>query len=218
MKKLVILAALVACKKDAPPPNEPSNEEGSDEVTCDTVAQNPVIADDPATRSKFLEYCKAHPEEATPALLACFQDATSKAGLEACEDGTEVEEAEPERSEAELGLDALKKSLKAYLADNAGFPERDEPLTPATPCCANGRDDRKCQTDASDWLGVWADLDFAIEEPTFFQYAYTGTADSFTAIAVGDLDCDDAMMTYTLTAELNDGAPTWKLTKPEKME
>ncbi len=213
-----MVAVLAACKKDAPPPNEPSNEQPSDALTCESVAENPVIAENPANRTKFVEYCNAHPDEATPELLACFQAARSKGDLEACEDGTEVDEPATERSEAELQLDALKKLLKAYLADNAGFPEADEPLTPSTPCCDSGRSDRKCEADPSGWLGVWADLGFVIDEPHYFQYAYVGDQDSFTATAVGDLDCDAAAVTYTLTAEFNDGAPTWALTKPERMD
>src|SRR6185503_19425046 len=125
--------------------------------------------------------CNAHPEEATPALLRCFDAAKSKNDLEQCEDNTEPEE--PAHSdEAADNLNALKKLLKAQFADYASFVPGDAPLTPDAPCCEDDRSDRRCNVDESQWLGVWADLGFSIDEPHFYQYAYSGTEDAFTAI------------------------------------
>lgn len=218
MKRGALLLVLAACKKDAPPAEEPSNDQPVADLTCESVAENPLIAEDPAMRDKFLDYCHANPDFATPAMLRCIADATSRGDLDLCEDGPEVPAGEPMRSEAELALDAIKQGAKAWFAKAGVFLEADHPLTPATPCCQSGRDDRAC-FDPDAWKGgVWFDYEFAIDEPHFYQYSYVGTETEFTAIAVGDLDCDDTFATYTLVGRANDGAPVYELTRPEKAE
>ncbi|HEY5937554.1 MAG TPA: hypothetical protein VIU61_23065, partial [Kofleriaceae bacterium] len=58
----------------------------------------------------------------------------------------------------------------------------------------------KCAVVAADWTtAAWQALDFQMDEPFFFQYAYVTGAPA-TATAVGDIDCDTTTVTYTLTA------------------
>ena len=54
--------------------------------------------------------------------------------------------------------------------------------------------------DAAAWQNpTWQALDFSIDEPHMFRYAYESDGKTFTAKAVGDLDCDGTEVTYTLT-------------------
>jgi hypothetical protein len=61
---------------------------------------------------------------------------------------------------------------------------------------------------------AWSKLDFQIDEPSLFVYTYTGAAQSFTATAAGDLDCDTIEITYTLTGTAVNGNPAVVLTEP----
>jgi type IV pilus assembly protein PilA len=128
------------------------------------------------------------------------------------------------RSEAEVNLDAIKKGLKAGLADRSGFVTESADYTPDAACCDSGRDDRKCAPDPTLWNGVaaWDQLGFTVDEPHYFQYEYNGAAldpaQEVTANAQGDLDCDETTVTYLLTANYNNGNPTYELTKPARAD
>jgi type IV pilus assembly protein PilA len=128
------------------------------------------------------------------------------------------------RSEAEVNLDAIKKGLKAGLAERSGFVTTSAAQTPTDPCCASDRSDRKCNPDPSLWNGeeTWDALGFTIDEPHYFQYTYTGAdydpSQEVTAEAEGDLDCDEVTMVYTLTANYNEGNPMYDLVKPARSE
>jgi type IV pilus assembly protein PilA len=128
------------------------------------------------------------------------------------------------RSEAEVNLDAIKKGLKGGLADRSGFPNETAALTPADGCCDSGRADRKCEPDPALWNGdaAWDAIGFTVDEPHYFQYNYTGADmapdQEVTAQAIGDLDCDTNLVTYTLRANYNNGNPTYNVTKPARAD
>lgn len=123
------------------------------------------------------------------------------------------------RSEAELNLGAIEKAAKVLVIENAAFPVGEVGLTPAQSCCELGARDRKCPADPSRWSDpIWAALDFMPYEPHYFQYAYRGTATGFVATAVGDLDCDGNMATYTLEGTMVDGVPQFNLTPPTRAD
>jgi prepilin-type N-terminal cleavage/methylation domain-containing protein len=128
------------------------------------------------------------------------------------------------RSEAEVNLNAITKGAKAYYVENAGYPsgEGAGELVPETECCE--ADNRKCPPDADQWKGdadaptVWDNLDFTVDEPSFFQYSYESDDDGFTAKAVGDLDCDGTAIEYTMVGDENNGNPLYTLTKPARAD
>jgi type IV pilus assembly protein PilA len=124
------------------------------------------------------------------------------------------------RNEAELNLDAIKKSLKGEWPVRQGFYVGDTGTAPDGDCCDSGRPDRKCEIDVSIWQSSnWRALEFSINEPSYFNYDYTGVDDSFTATAVGDLDCDDVPVTFTLSgAKVPSGEGTFTLTKPTTVD
>jgi hypothetical protein len=107
-------------------------------------------------------------------------------------------------SEAELNLDAIYKGMKMYVAENGKLPAS-APLTPAEPCCE--QPGHRCQPDYAQWSTPgWEDIDFEIDTPSSYQYAYTVDGDTVVMNAVGDLDCDGESSTYTLTAHLVGGS------------
>jgi hypothetical protein len=71
-----------------------------------------------------------------------------------------------------------------------------------------------CKPDPAVWIGPWQELDFSIDEPHRFRYSYDGTAESFTARAIGDLDCDGAGVEITATGSVKDGAPIVQISDP----
>jgi len=123
------------------------------------------------------------------------------------------------RSEAEFHLNAIEKASKVLVVETAGFVVGSAPLTPDEGCCRTGSPQMgKCPAEPGAWTGVWEELGFSIDESHLFQYSYDGTTDHFVARAVGDLDCDSTMITYTLEGTMTDGNPRFELTKPSAMD
>lgn len=122
------------------------------------------------------------------------------------------------RSEAELQLAKIKTNAKASFNIDASYPVTSAALTPAQDCCTQNADGQKrCAVAAADWaVAGWQGLGFQIDDPFFFQYEYSGDASgtTYTAMAVGDLDCDTTAITYTLTGSVTNGNPTATLSKP----
>ncbi len=122
------------------------------------------------------------------------------------------------RSEAEINLNAINKAADAEYAETAQYPVGTVGLTPSTSCCEQAG--KKCQVVASDWNGVpvWDALGFEMTQPSFFQYSYTSDGKTFSAAAVGDLDCDGQTVTYSLEGAAPNGSPTSTLTKPRRAD
>jgi prepilin-type N-terminal cleavage/methylation domain-containing protein len=124
------------------------------------------------------------------------------------------------RSEAELNLDAIKKSNKTTFVEKASYVVQTAAATPMATCCAAGGV-TKCPANAAAWNGVaaWDELDFEITEDHYFVYSYNGTTGTdYTAIAAGDLDCDTQMVSYTLTGSSANGSPSTSLNKPARAD
>jgi type IV pilus assembly protein PilA len=87
------------------------------------------------------------------------------------------------------------------------FPES-EPITPAASCCANAG--YKCPPSIAQWTSFgWAALRFSMDDPHYYRYEYVstgvasaGAGSTFTARALGDLDCDGVMSTFEMTGHL----------------
>ncbi len=125
--------------------------------------------------------------------------------------------AKSKTGEAQLSLDLIKKSNKAQWAETTGFIVATGALAPssgdADGCCGN--DNRKCTFLAADWDDEWAKVDFKVDQDGYYTYDYAGAAESLTANANGDLDCNDTPGVYTLEGAIDgDGGPLWTITKP----
>jgi|MudIll2142460700_1097286.scaffolds.fasta_scaffold03559_3 hypothetical protein len=118
------------------------------------------------------------------------------------------------RSEAELHLLRLSKSAKLAAVEIGRFPIVQTALVPATECCAQPK--HICQPDPQQWAASpWIELEFTVDEPHRFRYSYQSDGKTFTARAVGDLDCDTTTITYTLTGTIEaNGNVSTLLEKP----
>lgn len=120
--------------------------------------------------------------------------------------------------EAQIQLRKIGKAATVAYVENAKFPTEAAPLTPEVECCTqNFEAHHKCGPTPSSWLTpAWQALDFEMSTPHFFRYSYTPSADgtSFIATAVGDLDCDNVQITYTLRGSVRDGAPYTEIIEP----
>jgi prepilin-type N-terminal cleavage/methylation domain-containing protein len=121
-------------------------------------------------------------------------------------------------SEALLQLDKIGKRALIEYNTHATFPAVAAGTTPQQGCCAqNVGSKRKCAVVPTDWdTPEWRALDFAMDKPFYYQYAYAPAADgaTFTATAVGDRDCDGTTVTFTLAGDTVNGVPRTVLTEP----
>ena len=104
------------------------------------------------------------------------------------------------KTEAALQLNKIGKNNKVYFTTNADYAPSAAAAKPGSDggaCAATGGKfaiDSTWPTDSG-----WAALDFQVDEPNLFTYHYTRTSTaSAQATAVGDLDCDGTLITYSL--------------------
>jgi hypothetical protein len=121
-------------------------------------------------------------------------------------------------SEARLMLNKIGKSAKVAFMQNDKYPIGKAGPTPATWCCEGP--EHKCQPDPAQWqTGVWKELEFQMDEPHLFRYSYESTdGKTFTAMAIGDLDCDKNESTYKavgVTEPMSGGGSFAKVTIDE---
>lgn len=98
------------------------------------------------------------------------------------------------KTEASLQLNKIAKNSKVAYNTYASFVQGTATTLPATMTACKG-------TVTTAWAAdtVWAALDFQIDENNLFQYDYASTSTTAAAAhAVGDLDCDTTMITYSL--------------------
>ncbi len=126
------------------------------------------------------------------------------------------------KSEATLQLDKIGKNAKRTYGETGSFPIGSAGPTPGKPgtggCCGgtgtSGKNLNHCAANPAAWTGVWKDLEFEIDEDSLFYYGYNGAAQSFTATATGDLDCDGLEITYTMNGTSVNGNPTAIVSQP----
>ena len=122
------------------------------------------------------------------------------------------------KTEASLQLNKIGKNSKRVYAETGSYVAGTGVSLPAPvsggSCC--GGPNNHCPAAASAFVAdtTWTALDFQIDEPTLFTYKYVGVAQSFTATAVGDLDCDTTNITYELVGTADKGNPAVTLTEP----
>ena len=114
------------------------------------------------------------------------------------------------KTEASLQLNKIGKNSKVFyntsstfVTDSAAAPK------PTLSSTCKGAVETGWSSDPA-----WSKLDFQIDEPNLFAYNYTGGAQSASATAVGDLDCDGTSITYTLNLTATSGNPGASITEP----
>jgi prepilin-type N-terminal cleavage/methylation domain-containing protein len=118
------------------------------------------------------------------------------------------------KTEAALQLNKIGKNDKVYFSTNAYFVSLSGAAMPSGTACSGANGKFPVVTGGGWTVGAWPLLDFEIDEPNLFSYVYTGGTSVFTAFAVGDLDCDTTMITYSLTGTSVSGNPAVSLSEP----
>ena len=86
---------------------------------------------------------------------------------------------------------------------------------PSAGCCAGtgGAGTEKCDPSLDNWDGAaavsptWQAINFKVADPHYYAYALTtdntAGAENFTAIAIGNLDCDSSLSTFSLYGQVD---------------
>jgi prepilin-type N-terminal cleavage/methylation domain-containing protein len=125
------------------------------------------------------------------------------------------------KTEAALQLDKIGKNSKRAYSETSSFvvgTATEYPIKATTGCCkGGGTDANHCKAVPASFAAdsTWKALDFQIDEDSLFVYGYSSTdGKTFTATAIGDLDCDTTEITYTLAGKSDNGNPAVQLTEP----
>ena len=120
-------------------------------------------------------------------------------------------------SEASLNLNKIAKATKVYWGEHSAFPPNSTAVLPgAEGAACTGPNNHFDIQGTTVWAAdsAWAALDFSIDEPGLFTYAFSSSGTLATATAVGDLDCDAKMGTWTLGITNDQGNIQTHLDKP----
>jgi len=127
---------------------------------------------------------------------------------------------ESKNAVAKQFIKKMSKGAQAYFLDDSGsraslrsasksFPLKSTALTPpAGSCC--GSPDNKCAPNPDRWTDpTWVALNFSINEPHHYSYQYIASDDgmSYTARAIGDLDCDGVYGTFEIYGGVKKDVP-----------
>jgi prepilin-type N-terminal cleavage/methylation domain-containing protein len=124
------------------------------------------------------------------------------------------------KSEADIALNRIGKSGKAYFVERSAYPTvAAGPLPDADSCNDANKMFAVPVNPSALWTGGFAELEFIMEEPHRFDFTFTpGATDQFyTVVAHADLDCDSASgggaTTVTLSANTVGGQPAYTMAK-----
>jgi prepilin-type N-terminal cleavage/methylation domain-containing protein len=132
-------------------------------------------------------------------------------------------------TEASLNLNKIGKAAKRVKGEIGTYPgESSATLLPASSgsCCGGsggtGAVNNKCTPTPDAFTtagGAFAHLEFSVDEPSIYSYSYTPSAatgtTAFTALAVGDADCDTKLATFQmLGTTTNAGNPSTNIVPP----
>ncbi len=136
-------------------------------------------------------------------------------------------------TEASIQLNNIGKNLKRAFADVSSFPTTAGAALPAAvtdgSCCGGSGGtaatpgttvNNKCQAvpDAFGSDAGWQELEYRLAEPSQYIYEYVPTdGQDVIAYAIGDLDCDKTLSTFTLQAKgVSQGIPQINIIPPPK--
>jgi prepilin-type N-terminal cleavage/methylation domain-containing protein len=103
------------------------------------------------------------------------------------------------KTEASLQLDNMEKKVKTFHIEKSRLPAT-AVLTPGSAACASstGKIPKLPQSSWDANVG-WREMQFHVDEDTLFQYNWsTSSTTAGLGTAIGDLDCDGTIVTYSL--------------------
>jgi type IV pilus assembly protein PilA len=114
-------------------------------------------------------------------------------------------------TEASLNLNKIAKAAKRVKGEIGSYAGEDGALLPtgATSCCGGkggtkaapgSTVNNKCSADPDSFIDGkgWQHLEYALDEASIYNYSYKGGTTTFTALAIGDADCDGTSATYQM--------------------
>lgn len=169
-------------------------------------------------KEQFLKLCRDGDKMKKDPVFKCVLDASGDTAVDDCMAKAFGDYAKSaKRSEAQLNLNKLSKNVKVHHTVEGSFPIGKVGPTPAESCCkAEGG---KCTT--TEWATneMWQKLEFSVDEPHQYRYAYESDGKTVTALAIGDLDCDEEAATWTLQMSVGaDGVATSEIKPPPSGE
>jgi len=76
--------------------------------------------------------------------------------------------------------------------------------TPALRCCVTGGAGGRCVPESAQWQDpTWTGVHFSMDDPYYYQYELTSSTNEFTARAIGDLDCDGVMSSFSMIGRVD---------------
>lgn len=171
-------------------------------------------------KDAMLNQCRAglekHPESAK--MIDCVLAVSgepSKEDMQRCMDPEDRHTPEAAKKLKKLAATAIEAHAKT-----GSYPVGKVPLSPAKECCFGDpsavKTVGKCSVDTAVWQDpTWKALAFSIDEPSTYRYSYESDGKTFTALAVGDADCDEKLATFKMVGTA-DGKT--ELTPPAKGE
>ncbi len=100
-------------------------------------------------------------------------------------------------TEARQFVRKMHDGARAHYAETGKLPAAVGPTPPLGSCCKGSGD--KCFPNAKLWdHPTWIALQFSVDDPHFYSYAFITDGDSFTVQAMGDLDCDGIYSTFEM--------------------
>ena len=119
------------------------------------------------------------------------------------------------RSEADIALNRIGKSAKAFFVEKSAYPTASVGPLPDDDSCNDAN--KMFAVAPAIWTDGFADLEFVMEEPHRFSYEYIagGTDQTYQVVASADLDCDGdpVKSTVTLDGATVAGQPSFTLTR-----
>lgn len=120
--------------------------------------------------------------------------------------------------EARAVLGTLVARLETLAAAGAAWPTAAAgPTPPAGACCQAAS--RKCAPDPTQWdHATWKALAMTLDDPHRYVFAYEPTPSGAALRAIGDLDCDGTLATFTaeLTRVGNTVTVRWSSQQPSE--
>jgi prepilin-type N-terminal cleavage/methylation domain-containing protein len=118
-------------------------------------------------------------------------------------------------AEARIQIEKLYNAARVYWLEPHGASGSILPLPPqfpasraATPgvrCCVlGGGPGGRCAPDSTEWQDpTWVGLNFSMDDPHYYQYEFVSSGAEFTARAVGDLDCDGDLSSFSMVGRVD---------------
>ena len=123
--------------------------------------------------------------------------------------------AKSKTTEARQHLEKIYNGARVYFLDQNSTEGQIQPIppqfpasygpTPVVSCCAAAGG--KCEPLSADWdVPTWRSIGFSMDDPHYYQYRFVssgiGSDAEFTAMAIGNLDCDAVQSTFRMYGEV----------------